>query len=96
MKDLYLEFADRVDFYAIGHSRFETIDQLESDRIKQGYPWPIATVDHNVLRDLRLLQQSTKIALDYQGIITYSAGYADGEVNKWHEVFSDLVDSSGS
>ena len=96
MKDLYPEYADRVDFYAIGYSRFETIAQLEYDRINQGYPWPIAKVEHNVLRNLRVLQQSSKIALDHQGIITYSAGYADGGVNKWHEVFSDLVERSGS
>ena len=42
MKDLYPEYADRVDFYAIGYSRFETIAELEYDRINQGYPWPIA------------------------------------------------------
>ena len=36
MKDVYPEFADSVDFYAIGQSPFESIDQLESYRIKEG------------------------------------------------------------
>ena len=70
MKDLYSEFADRVDFYAIGYSRLETIAQLEYDRINQGYPWPLAKVEHNVLRDLRVLQQSSKTALHHQGVHT--------------------------
>ncbi len=95
MKDLYPEFADKVDFYAIGQSPFESIDQFEKYRIKQGYPWPIAEIDPNVLRDIRVLQQSTKIALDQQGIVSYRGGYADGSVNKWREVFSDLVERSG-
>jgi len=95
MKELYPEFADKVDFYAIGQSSFEDIDQLESYRIKEGYPWPIAEIDQNVLRDLRVLQQSTKITSDHQGIISYGAGYADGGVNKWREVFTNLLERSG-
>jgi hypothetical protein len=95
MKDLYPEFADKVDFYAIGQSAFESIDQLESYRIEEGYPWPIAEVDPNVLKDLRVLQQSTKIALDHQGIVSYRAGYARGGVDKWREVFTDLAERAG-
>ena len=95
MKDVYLEFADKVDFYAIGQSPFESIDQLESYRVKEGYPWPIAEVNLDTLKELRVLRQSTKIVLDHQGVITYRAGYADGGADKWREVFSDLVDRAG-
>ena len=92
---MYLEFADKVDFYAIGQSPFESIDQLESYRVKEGYPWPIAEVNLDTLKELRVLRQSTKIVLDHQGVITYRAGYADGGTDKWREVFSDLVDRAG-
>ena len=95
MKDLYPEFAGKVDFYAIGQSPFENIDQLESFRIKENYPWPIAEVNPDILKELRVLRQSTKIALDHQGVVTYRAGYADGGVNEWREVFSDLVERPG-
>jgi hypothetical protein len=78
MNDVWPEFADKVDFYAIGQSRFESIEQLESDRKKERYPWPIATIEPDVLKDLRVLQQSTKIALDHQGIIAYRENYAKG------------------
>ena len=86
---------DKVDFYAVGQSRFESIEDMEAYRIKEGHPWPIAEIDPNILRSLRVLQQSTKIALDHQGIITYRAGYADGGANKWREVFSGLVERAG-
>ena len=68
---------------------------MESHRIKEGYLWPIAEIDTDVLKGLRVLQQSTKIALDPQGIITYRAGYADGGAHKWREVFSDLAKRAG-
>ena len=68
---------------------------MESHRIKEGYLWPIAEIDTEVLKGLRVLQQSTKIALDHQGIITYRAGYADGGAYKWREVLSDLAKRAG-
>ena len=68
---------------------------MESYRIEEGYLWPIAEIDTDVLKGLRVLQQSTKIALDHQRIITYRAGYADGGAYKWREVFSDLAKRAG-
>ena len=68
---------------------------MESHRIKEGYLWPIAEIDTDVLKGLRVLQQSTKIALDHQGIITYRAGYDDGGAYKWREVLSDLAKRAG-
>ena len=96
MKNVYPEFADRVDFYAIGQSPFESIEILESDREKEGYPWPVAEINPDVLKKLNVLQQSTKIVLDHQGIITYRAGYADGGPSEWRRIFIDLVDRAGT
>ena len=96
MKDLYPEFADRVDFYAIGESPLESIELLESYRKQEGYPWPVAEIEPEVLKDLQVLQRSTKIALDHQGIIAYRAGYSRGGANEWRQVFLDLVERAGS
>ena len=95
MKDVYPEFANRVDFYAIGQSPFESIEVLESDRIKEGYPWPVAEIESDVLKELLVFQQSTKIAVDHQGIITYRAGYADGGPDAWRKAFAELVERTG-
>ena len=92
MKDVYPEFADAVDFYAIGQSPFEDLEQLESYRVSEGYPWPVAGIDNGILKALRVIRQSTKIALDHQGVITYRAGYADGGPDEWRQVFTDLVE----
>ena len=96
MKDLYPEFADKVEFYAIGQSPFEDLELLESERKKQDYPWPVAKIDLNVLRDLNVFQQSTKIVIDHQGVITYRAGFGRGGPTEWRQVFVDLVNRSDS
>ncbi len=95
MKDIYPEFTEDVDFYAIGQSQFESIEKLESYAQKEGYPWPVAEIDAGILQDLKILQQSTKIAFDHKGVIAYRAGYADGGAEKWRQVFADLAARSG-
>ena len=87
MKDIYPAFANKVDFYAIGQSEIETLDQLEHERIEQDYPWPIAKIHGAVLKELKVLQQSTKLALNPQGVISYRSGYAKGGVDKGEKYY---------
>ena len=94
MKDLYPAFPNKVDFYAIGQSETETLDQFEHDQMERDYPWPIAQIHGDVLKKLQVVQQSTKIALNAQGVISYRGGYGKGGVDKWREVLSDLADPS--
>ena len=63
---------------------------------KTRYPWPVAEVEADVLKRLRVLRQSTKIVLDRDGVITYRAGYADGGPDAWRGVFERLVASPTS
>ena len=95
MKEIWPDYADSVSFYAVGVDPTEDIEELEAYRVKQGYPWPVAHIETDVLKNLRVLQQSTKIVLDHQGIVTYRAGYADGGASEWRKIFIDLVDRSG-
>ena len=55
----------------------------------------MAEINQDILKDLQVFQQSTKIVLDHQGIITYRAGYGDGGASTWHGIFKDLVEKSG-
>ncbi len=94
MKEIYPEFADSVDFYAIGQDLTEGIQELEDFRVKEGHPWPVTSVSGDVLRNLRIVSQSTKVAVDHRGAITYRAGFGDGDGDRWREALADLADIS--
>ena len=47
-----------------------------------------------MLRDLKVLVQSTKIAVDSQGVIIYRDGYGQGDEETWRQVFQDLASSA--
>ena len=69
MQDIYPDYAEAVDFYAIGvHPGIvEDITVLEAYRREQGHPWPVTTADPQVMAELGVTIQSTKIAFDSQG-----------------------------
>ena len=94
MKGVYPEFADRVEFYAIGQDPTESLAKMESYRIQQGYPWPVAETDPKTLRKLGVLQTSTKLAVDSRGVINYRAGHGGGDPKEWRQVFNRLSRSS--
>ncbi len=91
---MYPEFADEVDFYAIAVSRsFDNLDRLEDYRQRNGYPWPVANMadERDALSSLNVSYQSTKIAFDSQGVITYRDGFGGGGADTWRQVFADLA-----
>lgn len=90
MKEVHPEYADKVDFYLVGTDRGEGKERLESYRDAQGYPWPIGLTERDTLENLRVFTQSTKIAFDKNGIITYRDGYGQGNPEIWRNVFSEL------
>lgn len=90
MKSVYPEFAGQVDFYAVGQDPTESLEKMERYHKEQGYPWPIAKTDISTLKNLRVLQASTKLAVDRQGIINYRAGHGSGNPETRRAVFRQL------
>jgi thiol-disulfide isomerase/thioredoxin len=94
MKEVYPDFAGSVDFYAVGSDPTEALERLESFRQGQGHPWPVATVQGTLLRDLEVLVQSTKVAINSEGVIVYRSGYGQGGPEEWRRVFAGLAESA--
>ena len=94
LKSIYPDYADRVNFYAVAvSSSFDNLDRLESNRAKNGYPWPVAIAvnEGQALADLNVAYQSTKIAFNSQGVITYRDGFGGGSADTWRQTFSELA-----
>jgi hypothetical protein len=92
MKEIYPAYADEVAFYAVGTDPSESIKRLVEYADAQDYPWPMVYPGNGMLSDLRVVVQSTKIAFDEQGIITYRDGYGGGEDDTWRSVFDSLAE----
>lgn len=94
MKSVYPEYADQVDFYAVAvSSSFDNLERLENNRVKNGYPWPVANAvdESRTLAALNVSYQSTKIAFNSEGVITYREGFGGGGSKVWNQVFMELA-----
>ena len=91
--DIYPEFADQVTLYAVGQDPTETLEQLEGTRQQRGYTWPVAKPVDKMLADLRIFQESTKIAFDGDGVIVYRKR-GGGDVAEWPRIFAELANNA--
>ena len=90
LNSLDRDYTENVNFYIVGASPGQTVDVLEQDREKEGYPWPVAEIAGNGLRDLEVIAQSTKIAVDGNGVITYRDSFGQGDAQTWGQVLAGL------
>ncbi len=80
-------------FYAIGIDPFERLDKLVQYKEAQGYIWPVSTAPDGILPDYNITVQSTKVAIDGEGIITFREGYGRKSAEIWRELFQRLSKS---
>ena len=78
----------------MGVDPLETLAEVHGFKLRQGHPWPAAVPKGSMVADFRILTQSTKIAIDSRGIITYRAGFGKGDVGVWRQVMSDLAEGA--
>ena len=83
LRDVYPQFRDEVEFFLVNIDPFEEL-------VDTGDPWQDAEAVGRMLVDLNVRTQSTKIAVDGQGIITYRQGYGRGDPIIWRGVFTEL------
>ena len=93
LSSIYPEFADRVEFYGIGIDPSETPDELEDLKAREGYVYDIAFPVGKAIADLRILKQSSKIAIAGDGVIAYRAGFGGGDMDEWAQILSGLADT---
>ena len=94
MKEIYPEYADEVAFYGIGVDPGESIELLEAYSDSQGYPWLMAIPNPDMLHKFNIQVQSSKVALDRNGVIVYRDGYAKGSDETWRSVFEEIAGQS--
>ena len=54
-------------------------------------PWPVAVAPPGMVPAYRVINQSTKVAIGGDGIITFRSGYGALPVATWAEVLEELA-----
>ena len=83
LKEVYPEFTDDIVFISVGVDPTESMIELVQYKEQHGHPWTGAQPVGQMIADLRVTSQSTKIAFNSSGIITYRDGYGKGNKELW-------------
>ena len=92
LTDSYPPFKDTVELYVVAFN--ETLIDLQDYQNQSGHAGTVAKAVGNIVRHFRVTQQSAKVAIDANGIITYRSGYGRGGPSEWAEVLKKLAGSA--
>ena len=90
MKDIQPRFATDVAFIAVDIGDRQDLKELHAFGQEQDYPWSVGRAGRETLKTLDVIVQSTKVAIDTDGVIVYRAGYGEGTSKDWTSVFEML------
>ena len=91
LTEIYPPLKDKVELYAVAFN--EPLSDLQSYQNESGHAGTVARAVGNMVRDFRVTQQSTKVAIDGNGVITYRSGYGRGSAAEWAAVLQELANS---
>ncbi len=91
LKEIYPDYADQVAFLGVDADPSENADRIRSYKESQGYIWPMAPAERDMLRNYNILTQASKVAVDRNGIIIFRAGYGSESEETWRKTFESLV-----
>ena len=83
LKEVYPEFTDDIVFISVGVDPTETMSELVKYKERHSHPWTVAKPLGQMIADLKVTSQSTKIAFNSAGVITYRDGYGKGNREVW-------------
>ena len=89
LSTVYPAFEDEVNFYAVAFN--ESLETLSDSQSGSGHPGEVATPGGSMISDFNVTSQSTKVAIDANGVIVYRAGIGQGGPSEWERVFKELT-----
>ena len=91
LKSVYPDYADRVELIGVGTDPSEGATTVRGFAAREGYTWDMAPFESSIVVDYRILSQSSKVAINGDGVITYRSGYGSLSPRDWRNIFEDLL-----
>ena len=93
LKEVHPEYADRVNFLAVGVDPGESAEKILSYKNAEGFTWPMTTADTEMLRAYGVTSQATHATLDSNGIILEGVTSGSHNADDWRSLFDGLLGS---
>ena len=92
LREIYPDYEGRVAILGIGQDPSENAGDIERFTRALDLPFDLAPYENDILPDYNIIQQSSKVAVDSNGVITYRAGYSNTLSERdWREVLDGVA-----
>ena len=93
LHELTGEFGD-VAVVAVDTDPNEGLEEVRSYRDSHGYTFPMAVTHSDTIRSYKVTSQSTKVAIDRNGVVQVRSGYGTRGKGWWQDLFTQLNQDS--
>ena len=90
LKDIYPEYQDSVDFYAVNIDIGDNLESLVRFRDEQGYPWPVAQAPLAMPSRYNVPHIPTQVVIDGNGVIVFRGDFGAEPEETWRRLFREL------
>ena len=90
MKEIDQDVGGNSTFVVVDIGYNSSLTELKNFSELQKYKWKVGKAEGNMLKDLGITIQSTKIAIDRTGTIVYREGYGRGTPEEWFSIIKDI------
>jgi hypothetical protein len=80
-----------VKFLAVGIDPTENAAVLQRYQQQQGYPWPAAVGNREIIEAYRVISTSIKYGIDRDGVVVYQRGYGTPPESEWRALLERLA-----
>ena len=90
LKDIYPEYQDSVDFYAVNVDTGEDLDSLIRYGDEEGHLWPVAQAPAAMPPQYDVSHVPTQVGIDRYGVVAFRGDNGAEPEETWQRVFSEL------
>ena len=93
LKEVYPEYAGRVDVLAVDVDPSEKSEKILSYKESEGFPWPMTTANAQMQISYNVTRQAAHMAIDSNGVVVSAISYGGATTESWRELFETLLGS---
>ena len=92
MTEVYPDFEDKVALVAVGFGSSQTVEVMNNQKQRQGFPGVFAEGPDSMVRTFSVRTQSTKFGIASDGVVRFKKGYGAASAGDWRDRLQSLID----
>jgi thiol-disulfide isomerase/thioredoxin len=82
---------DEISVLVVGFDPTESLDKIRDYKEGRNYPWAFAMYNKDVITELKIVSQASKVGISLEGDVVFTEGYGIVSEDGWNDLFRELT-----